>query len=106
MSIAATKLAATLEHSAGVPTDVTIYINEGDAGVKEFYAHKYYLALVSEVFKALFFGPLRETKDAIEVKGVTVEALATMINYIYHRRCGWSHCLIGSLILYFKLPGK
>ena len=91
LSSAKAKLALVeaLEEGAGIPTDVTILVDGGKAGMKEFHAHKYYLALVSEVVRTKFFDPLEDRKDILEVIGVPAPAVAAMINFIYHRDCGW-----------------
>jgi len=89
LSVTQPMWAETLEQSAGIPTDVTFQVEDGEAQVQEFQAHKYYLALVSKVFKARFFGPLKETKDILVVKGTTSQAFQTMINFIYHKDCDW-----------------
>jgi len=82
--------AVTLDPSAGIPTDVTFQVEDGIAQVKEFQAHKYYLALVSKVFKARFFGSMREVGDILVVRGTSSQAFQTMINFIYHKDCGWA----------------
>ena len=30
-----------------------------------------------------FFGPMKNTEDVVEIKGTTIEAFKTMLNYIY-----------------------
>ena len=55
---------------------------ENDAG-KRIAAHRIFLTGVSPVFMGMLCGPLKETGEVIEVKGTTVEAFSTMINYIY-----------------------
>ena len=37
----------------------------------------------SPVFRSMFFGPMKETGEMVEVKDTTSEALQTMIDYIY-----------------------
>jgi len=105
---------ATLFHDqetgGGIPFDVTFEIVEADdntltdeeldKGVKrvkrikrvtrakkaqgEIRAHKFILAASSPVFKAMFFGPMKESKDVIEVKGTSFEAFKRLLEYIYH----------------------
>ena len=41
------------------------------------------LATFSSVFRAMFFGPMRESKDVIPVRETTVEAFKKLIDYIY-----------------------
>jgi len=50
----------------------------------EIKAHKYILAASSPVFKAMFFGPMKENKDVVEVKETSYEAFKKLIEYIYH----------------------
>jgi len=46
-------------------------------------AHKMILATFSSVFRAMFFGPMRESKDVIPIKETTVEAFKRLIDYFY-----------------------
>ena len=89
LSVAKSKVAEALDLAAGIPTDVTFQVHDGEKGVREFKAHKFCLALVSEVFRARLFGSLRETADILDVKGTTPQAFETMISFIYHRNCQW-----------------
>jgi len=74
--------------SSGVPTDVTFEVQER-GGIYEVKAHKYYLALVSPVFKTHFFGPFGGDKDIVEIDA-PVEAVKAMIDYIYlGQELGW-----------------
>ena len=89
LPLAKSKVAHVLDASSGIPTDVIFQVHNVVGESQEFQAHKYYLALVSEAFKARFFGSLRETKDILEVKGTTPQAFEAMINFIYHKDCQW-----------------
>ena len=86
----------------GIPYDVTFLLVESegnnsvteegsDKGVKkvkkdkrEIKAHKFILAASSPVFKGMFFGPMKESKDVIDVKETTFESFKKLIEYIYH----------------------
>ena len=46
-------------------------------------AHKLLLAAVSPVFRANFFGPMKMEGELMVVRETTVEAFATLINFIY-----------------------
>jgi len=85
--------------SGGIPFDVTFQVVEAngnypvteeglDKGVKtvrgEIKAHKLILAASSSVFKGMFYGPMKESKDVIVVKETTAEAFKKLIEYIYH----------------------
>jgi len=63
--------------------DVTFLVVDGMGGVREFKAHKKYLAIANDYFKAMFFGPLGETRDTIEVKGVMAKSFEIIIYYNY-----------------------
>jgi len=75
-----------------IPCDVTFEIAEEDSSLaeegrsvkREIKAHKYILAAGSSVFTRMFYGPMKETKNVIEVKETTFEAFNKMIEYIYH----------------------
>jgi len=67
----------------GIPFDVTFEIVDNQVK-REIKAHKYILAASSSVFKSMFFGPMKESKNVIEVKETTFEAFEKMIEYIYH----------------------
>ena len=51
-------------------------------------AHRLFLAGVSPVFKGMFFGPVKDTAEVVEVKETTHEAFDTMVRYIYHNPPG------------------
>ena len=46
-------------------------------------AHKLLLAGASPVFRANFFGPMKMVGEVLVVKETTMEALATLVNFIY-----------------------
>ena len=67
-----------------IPHDVHFLARRGDEGDEKFIgALKVLLADVSPVFREIFFGPLKETREVIEVNDTTHEAFNTMIRYIY-----------------------
>jgi len=73
-----------------IPFDVTFEIvekgendNEENDKREEVKAHKMILATFSSVFRAMFFGPMKESKDVIPIKDTTVEAFKKMIDYFY-----------------------
>jgi len=83
----------------GMPFDVTFVIVEADTSnfraeegldkgvtkdAREIKAHKYILAASSSVFKSMFFGSMKESKNVIEVRETTFEAFKKLIEYIYH----------------------
>ena len=46
-------------------------------------AHRFLLDGTSPVFRSMFFGPMRETGEMVEVKETTSEAFDLMIKHIY-----------------------
>ena len=79
LSVDRCRVAEVLDSSSGIPADVTFLVYDGDGGFREFKAHKYFLALVSGVFKARFFGSLRDKTDILDVKGTTAKAFIIII---------------------------
>ena len=83
-----------LKSDSELPPDVLFHVSEekekegwegeepeekgGDVG-----AHRLLLAGASPVFRRQFFGSLRETAEVVTIRGTTVEAFRTLINYIY-----------------------
>ena len=59
--------------------------NGAEAEGKVARAHKFLLAGTSLVFLQQFFGPMKGTKEVLEVKDTTPEAFDTMLSYIYNR---------------------
>jgi len=68
-----------LSSDSELPPDVTFKIEGGG----EVCAHRLLLAGGSRVFRALFFGPMKEKKEEVVIKDTTVEAFTIMINFIY-----------------------
>lgn len=84
-------LSLLLDPTSGIPSDVTFKIvGDGDEVLGEVKGHKVLLAAFSPVFKNMFFGPLKETNDVIQVKQTTFEAFEKMIEYIYKSDSDWS----------------
>ena len=84
LSITKSKLAGILDQPSDIPTDITFQVYDEEEKVDIFHAHKYYLALVSEVLRTRFFGSLKENSVSLVVRGTTFEAL---INHVYHKNC-------------------
>jgi len=78
----------SLSTELGIPTDVKFTFKEDGAGspiLGEIRAHKFILALASDVFKNGFYGGLAED-SIIEVKDVTKESFGAMIDFIYNKK--------------------
>ena len=92
MSIAERDLRVFLSPDSDLPPDVFFLIQgiEEESGgcSKTIGAHRFVLAAVSPVFRKMFFGPMKETAEVIEVKETTPEAFDCMIKFIYHPQGG------------------
>ena len=69
-----------------LPPDVSFLVKSVDSSEgseKLFAAHRLLLAGCSPVFRSMFFGPLKETREVIEVEDTTPEAFRSMISFIY-----------------------
>ena len=86
MSVAQTDWQSFLSPGSNLPPDVLFLVKDED-GVgqgKKIAAHRFLLAGVSPVFRGMFFGPVNETGEVVEVKETTFEAFDTMVKYIYN----------------------
>jgi len=79
MAIKKTDWCQYLSSDSELPPDVIFKIEGGG----EVSAHRLLLAGGSRVFRALFFGPMKEKKEHVVIKDTTVEAFTIMINFIY-----------------------
>ena len=90
MSIAETDWRSFLSPDSDLPPDVFFRVEGEDDGSggqshqKDIGAHRLFLAGVSPVFRGMFFGPLKESGEVVQVKETSPEAFNTMINYIYN----------------------
>jgi len=78
-----------------IPFDVTFKVivnetaatvvgkHETDMDVREIGAHKLILAACSPVFKRMFYGAMKETKDVILIEQSTADAFSVFIDYFY-----------------------
>ena len=73
--------------------------------------HKFLLAGVSPVFRKEFFGPLKTTRDVIDIKETTIEAFTIMMDFIYkpdglkNIRCAQTLCQILNLSERYQVTG-
>ena len=80
-----------LKSDSELPPDVLFHVSdekeggggEDKRGEERGGAHRLLLAGASPVFRRQFFGSLRETAEVVTIRGTTVEAFRTLINYIY-----------------------
>jgi len=84
--------AQALDPAFGIPTDVAFSIiedDDDDVCDNHFAVHKYFLAMVSPVFKAMFFGLSKETRDVVPIRGTSTEAFTLMVHHIYQKEIFW-----------------
>ena len=83
-------VAHLLNPACGIPPVIHFEI-EDQAGTRlgMLEGHKTIMALKSPVFKAMLYGPLRETGDLIKIRDTSMIAFKTMLEYIHDdmRRC-------------------
>ena len=72
-----------LSPDSDLPPDVTFLVQGEDGRCSEIGAHRLLLSGTSPVFRRMFFGPMKETEEVMEVKETSPEAFRTMIDYIY-----------------------
>ena len=73
-----------------LPQDIFFLVKGKDGKCSKFGAHRFLLAAISPYFRRMFFGPMLETKEEMEVKldcneDTSPEAFGALINYIYTR---------------------
>jgi len=108
--MAARLLSTSVASSASnIPTDVKFLFKEeeedGRKTVKEVNAHKFILALVSDVFRTGFYGALPD-EGTIDIKDAQKEHFEAMIDYIYNRRVDLSTYDLDTLCALYCLGDK
>ena len=80
MSAAETNWQSFLAPDSDLPPDVFFLVNdeENRGGSPTIGAHKFILAGVSPVFRGMFYGPLKEEREVVEVKETTYKAFDTL----------------------------
>ena len=67
---------------------------EQDETRKDVKAHKFVLAANSPVFRGMFYGPLKETREIIPVKQTTFEAFKRLVEFFYQVKIDGSYLTI------------
>ena len=88
MSLAENDWQSLLSSDSSLPPDVFFLLKDKEGQRKKIGAHRFLLASVSPAFRAMFFSPVRETGEEVEVKETTFEAFDTMVKYIYNPLSG------------------
>ena len=84
MSLAEADWRSFLAPDSHLPPDVAFLVKDEEGQCKRIPAHRFLLAAVSPAFRAMFFGPVRESGEEVEVKETTFEAFDTMVKFIYN----------------------
>ena len=105
------ELSLLRDPSFGVPTDVTFQIiwsniDDDQDVIGEVKGHKVILAAFSEVFRKMFFGPLKENKDTIPVKQTTLESFEMLFDFIYNKDIDWSDISILKMFDIINIANK
>jgi len=109
------RLSLLQDPSYGVPADVTFQIIEGTPGdegeetkkvLGEVKGHKVVLAAFSEVFKNMFFGPMKESKNIISVEQTTLESFEKLFDFIYNKDINWGNLTVSEIYDVVNLADK
>ena len=107
-------VASLLDPSYGIPPDIHFEIEDLEGtSLGILGGHKNILALRSPVFKAMLYGPMKETGDQIRIKDSSMLAFETMLKYIHDAEKEWEDgelelkevFHITDLAERYKLPG-
>ena len=79
VSIVDTNWQNFLAPDSDLPPDVVFRVKADDVE-RRIGAHRLFLAGISPVFRAMFYGPMKETERVVEVKDATPAAFGTMID--------------------------
>eukprot|EP00092_Neocalanus_flemingeri_P018834 GFUD01020392.1.p1 GENE.GFUD01020392.1~~GFUD01020392.1.p1 ORF type:complete len:239 (+),score=86.27 GFUD01020392.1:96-812(+) len=88
---------ALLENGENCPTkDITFFITDGDEAPVAITCHKLLLAIVSPVFKQMFFRDKScEDLRSLDIAGVSSESFRKLIEFIYQNKNSFSFLGIG-----------
>jgi len=82
-----TKLSQCLSPTSTIPADVRFLFNEEEKSVKiEIKAHKFVLALASDVFGREFYGSMKEGQDDVDIVDASPEVFQAMIDFVYNKQ--------------------
>ena len=87
-----TTVASLLDPSCGIPPDIHFEIEDKEGtSLGILGGHKNIMALKSPVFKAMLYGPLKETGDQIRIKNSSMKAFQSMLTYIHDSELDWEN---------------
>jgi len=83
-------VASLLDPTCGIPPDIHFEIEDKEGtSLGILGGYKNIMALKSPVFKAMLYGPLKETGDQIRIKNSSMKAFQTMLTYIHDAEMDW-----------------
>ena len=106
--------ASLLDPSCGIPPDVHFEIEDSEGtSLGILGGHRTIMALKSPVFKAMFFGPMKEEGDLIRIRDSSMFAFQAMLKYIHDAKEKWGPwevdfkevLHIANLVQRYNLPG-
>ena len=106
--------ASLLDPSCGIPPDVHFEIEDSEGrSLGILGGHRNIMALKSPVFKAMFFGPMKEEGDLIRIRDSSMFAFQKMLKYIHDAKDEWGRwevdvkevLHIANLVQRYNLPG-
>jgi len=98
------KIAKCRDLTSGLPTDVKFVFKEDDVE-EEVTAHKFVLAVASDVFKRQFFG-LMQSENVINIKDASKDVFEMMIDYIYNKKIEFVNYELDCLSKLYHLADK
>ena len=82
--------ASLLDPSCGIPPDVHFEIEDSEGtSLGILGGHRTIMALKSPVFKAMFFGPMKEEGDLIRIRDSSMFAFQIMLKYMHDAKEEW-----------------
>eukprot|EP00092_Neocalanus_flemingeri_P068544 GFUD01083796.1.p1 GENE.GFUD01083796.1~~GFUD01083796.1.p1 ORF type:complete len:268 (+),score=48.65 GFUD01083796.1:63-866(+) len=90
--MAAENLSNCLDISCGIPTDVKFLFIKEKIG-KELKAHKFPLAVASDVFQRAFYGSMKKEateEEDVKIVDASMEVFKTMVEFIYNKELNWN----------------
>ena len=97
------KISDCLDPAFGIPTDVRFVFQRASNVIKEVNAHKFVLAIGSEVFKKEFYGSMKESKEEIEIKDASPDVFKTMVDFMYSKELHWKDYALSYLSSLYDL---
>eukprot|EP00092_Neocalanus_flemingeri_P027503 GFUD01029836.1.p1 GENE.GFUD01029836.1~~GFUD01029836.1.p1 ORF type:complete len:266 (+),score=70.19 GFUD01029836.1:59-856(+) len=99
------RISKFLDSNSSIPKDVKFLFQDEAGSIKEVKAHKFVLAVASEVFERQFYGYMK-SEDEIDIKDATQEVFKEMIEYIYNKKINLTEYNLDFLSSFYYLADK